>query len=68
MRFYQSRILPYLVNWAMRNREFEPYLWAQMKYFDPTGKLLSNWPAFPLNCNPKFVKGDFDGVHVRTGQ
>ena len=25
MGFYQDRILPHLVNWAMRNRQFEPY-------------------------------------------
>ena len=25
MGFYQDRILPHLVNWAMRNREFQPY-------------------------------------------
>ena len=43
------------------NRQFEPYLWAQVHWFDAKGKLLSKWPANPLNCNPVFVKGDWRG-------
>lgn len=43
------------------NREFEPYLWGSVKWFDAKGKHLSTWPEYPINCNPKFVKGDWTG-------
>ena len=43
------------------NRRFEPYLWAQVHWFDAKGNLLFKWPANPLNCNPVFVKGDWRG-------
>ena len=43
------------------NRQFEPYLWAQVHWFGAKGNLLSKWPANPINCNPVFVKGDWRG-------
>ena len=39
----------------------EPGLSAQVWWFDPTLKLLSKWPALPLNGNPVFVQGDWRG-------
>lgn len=39
----------------------EPYLWAQVHWFDPEGNLLKKWPGNPLNGNPVFVKGDWRG-------
>jgi hypothetical protein len=44
------------------NREAgEPYLSAQVWWFDARGSLLSKWPGMPLNGNPVFVKGDWRG-------
>lgn len=43
------------------NRQFEPYLWAQVHWFDSEGNLLSKWPEYPINTNPVFVKGDWRG-------
>lgn len=43
------------------NRQFEPYLYGQVKWFDAKGNHLMSWPDFPLNCNPVFTKGDYDG-------
>jgi hypothetical protein len=39
----------------------EPYLNANLHWFDPTGKLLTIWPPTPLNGNPEIVKGDWRG-------
>jgi hypothetical protein len=39
----------------------EPYLSAQVYWFDPKGNLLLKWPRHPLNGNPDFVKGDWRG-------
>jgi hypothetical protein len=39
----------------------EPYLSAQVWWFDPAGTLLAKWPGMPLNGNPVFVKGDWRG-------
>jgi hypothetical protein len=44
------------------NREAgEPYLSAQVWWFDAKGTLLSKWPGMPLNGNPVFVSGDWRG-------
>ncbi|PHN06436.1 hypothetical protein [Flavilitoribacter nigricans] len=44
------------------NRRFGiPYLWSQVHWFDPKGKLIRKWPANPLNGNPVFIKGDWRG-------
>jgi hypothetical protein len=44
------------------NREAgEAYLWAQVWWFAPDGRLISKWPGKPLNGNPVFVKGDWRG-------
>jgi hypothetical protein len=40
----------------------EPYLSAQLYWFDPEGNLLSKWPGNPINGNPDFVKGNWDGA------
>ena len=43
-------------------RDFgEPYLWAQVQWFDFNGNLISKWPGNPLTGNPSFVKGDWKG-------
>lgn len=39
----------------------EPYLSAQVWWFDRSGRLLGKWPGMPLNGNPVFVKGDWKG-------
>ena len=39
----------------------EPRLSAQVWWFDATLRLLSKWPALPLNGNPVFVQGDWRG-------
>jgi hypothetical protein len=39
----------------------EPYLSAQVWWFDRFGHLLRKWPGMPLNGNPVFVKGDWKG-------
>lgn len=39
----------------------EPYLSAQVWWFDAAGTLVSKWPGMPLNGNPVFVKGDWRG-------
>jgi hypothetical protein len=39
----------------------EPYLSAQVWWFDAGGTLRSKWPGMPLNGNPVFVKGDWRG-------
>ena len=44
------------------NREAgEPYLSAQVWWFDSAGELVSKWPGKPVNGNPVFVKGDWRG-------
>ncbi len=42
-------------------RNGEAGIAGQVHWFDSRGKLLSKWPANPLNGNPDFVKGDWDG-------
>lgn len=42
-------------------RNGEAGLGGQVHWFDAKGKLLSKWPANPLNGNPDFVKGDWRG-------
>ena len=42
-------------------RSGEAGLAGQVHWFDAKGKLLSKWPANPLNGNPDFVKGDWKG-------
>lgn len=39
----------------------EPYLWARIHWYDPEGELVHTWPRKPINGNPVFVKGDWDG-------
>lgn len=39
----------------------EPYLSAQVWWFDSRGELISRWPGKPVNGNPVFVKGDWRG-------
>lgn len=40
----------------------EPGLSSQLYWFDNKGKLVSMWPkGFPLNGNPDFVAGNWDG-------
>jgi hypothetical protein len=39
----------------------EPRLSAQVWWFDGSLRLLSKWPALPLNGNPVFVQGDWRG-------
>ena len=40
----------------------EPGLSSQLYWFDNKGKLISMWPkGFPLNGNPDFVTGNWDG-------
>jgi hypothetical protein len=39
----------------------EPYLSAQVWWFDREGSLIRKWPGMPLNGNPVFVKGDWRG-------
>lgn len=49
------------------NREAgEHYLWAQIQWFTPDGKLIGLWPEKPINGNPDFVKGDWDGSGEET--
>jgi hypothetical protein len=44
------------------NRQIgEPYLSAQMRFFDNRGRFITQYPANPLNGNPDFVKGDWRG-------
>ncbi|MCW9713919.1 hypothetical protein LQ318_13490 [Aliifodinibius salicampi] len=39
----------------------EHYLWAQVQWYTPDGELVKLWPEKPINGNPVFVKGDWDG-------
>ncbi|OQP45916.1 hypothetical protein A4D02_32475 [Niastella koreensis] len=39
----------------------EPYLFSQLFWFDNKGNMLFKWPGAPLNGNPDFVKGNWDG-------
>lgn len=39
----------------------EQYLWAQVQWYTPEGELVKLWPEKPINGNPVFVKGDWDG-------
>lgn len=44
------------------NRQIhEPYLSSQLYWFDNKGNRLFKWPGNPLNGNPDFVKGKWDG-------
>jgi hypothetical protein len=49
------------VNGRTYARNGEAGLAAQVFWFDARGRLLSKWPANPLNGNPDFVKGDWKG-------
>ena len=42
-------------------RNGEAGLGGQLHWFDAKGHLLSKWPANPLNGNPDFVRGDWNG-------
>lgn len=39
----------------------EPYLSGQLYWFNNKGHQLLKWPGNPLNGNPDFVKGDWQG-------
>jgi len=39
----------------------EPYLSSQLYWFNNKGKLLFKWPGNPINGNPDFVKGAWQG-------
>lgn len=39
----------------------EPYLASQLYWFDNKGNKLFKWPYHPLNGNPDFVKGKWNG-------
>lgn len=41
----------------------ESYLNSQLYWFDNKGNMLFKWPGNPLNGNPDFVKGKWDGVN-----
>jgi hypothetical protein len=44
------------------NRQLnEPYLSSQLFWFNQVGDLLFKWPGTPINGNPNFIKGDWDG-------
>jgi hypothetical protein len=43
------------------NRQFEPYLYSQVHWFDAGGNALGKWPEYPINSNPVFVQGDWRG-------
>jgi hypothetical protein len=49
------------VNGRTYARNGEAGLAAQVFWFDQRGDLISKWPANPLNGNPDFVKGDWNG-------
>ncbi len=38
-------------------------LWSQVKWFDKNGICIRRWPGNPINGNPVFVKGDWEGNH-----
>ncbi len=60
--FLSGRPGPHIaVNARTYGRNGEPGLSAQLHWFDAKGNLLSKWPANPLNGNPDFVKGDWNG-------
>ncbi|WP_312765557.1 hypothetical protein [Epilithonimonas sp.] len=39
----------------------EPYLSSQLYWFNQTGDFLFKWPGNPINSNPDFVKGLWNG-------
>ncbi|RKE87125.1 hypothetical protein BXY58_1995 [Epilithonimonas arachidiradicis] len=44
------------------NRKFgEPYLSSQLYWFNQSGDFLFKWPGNPVNGNPDFVKGYWNG-------
>lgn len=44
------------------NRQInEPYLSSQLYWFDQLGNMLFKWPGTPINGNPDFVKGAWNG-------
>lgn len=44
------------------NRQLgEPYLSSQLYWFDQSGDFLFKWPGNPINGNPDFVKGAWNG-------
>jgi hypothetical protein len=44
-----------------KNHRLDPYISAQVYWFDNIGNLISKWPANELNGNPVFAKGDWYG-------
>ena len=44
-----------------KDRTADPYISAQVYWFDHTGKLIKRWPANELNGNPDFASGDWYG-------
>ena len=47
------------------NRQLgEPYLSSQLYWFDNGGNLVKKWPGNPLNGNPDFVRGNWEGRGV----
>jgi hypothetical protein len=43
-----------------------PYLWGELYYFTPTGKLVERWPGDPISGNPQSVVGDWTGTGKDT--
>ncbi len=43
-----------------------PYLWGELYYFTPEGKLVHRWPGDPLAGNPQSVVGDWTGTGKDT--
>ena len=44
-----------------KDRSADPYISAQVYWFDYAGKLIKRWPANELNGNPVFTGGDWYG-------
>jgi hypothetical protein len=44
-----------------KDRNADPYISAQVYWFDSNGQLIKRWPASELNGNPDFTKGDWYG-------
>ena len=44
-----------------KDRAADPYISAQVYWFDHTGKLIKRWPASELIGNPDFTGGDWYG-------
>ncbi|MDR1672078.1 MAG: FG-GAP-like repeat-containing protein [Bacteroidales bacterium] len=67
-KFLAGYDLPQVVAGARiyKDRKIDPYISAQVYWFDHTGKLISKWPANELNGNPDFAKGDWYGNGSET--